>query len=689
MRAVWPSAAGPAVAQAAGPTMRRVMSHPNSVSLATDAPLRWDIQALRGLAVAWVLLHHAQLPGIAGGYLGVDIFFVISGYLITGLVQRALLAGRFSFRDFYARRARRLLPAAYVTLALTLLASPWLLNAREQLDLAAQARSALLFASNWVLWQQSGYFQGAAELKPLLHFWSLSLEEQYYLLLPALLWLCAPRWRRLAVALLVLASLVLCARWLTRDASLAFYALPSRAWELGLGSLVALWPAQQQLPVPLRAAAAISLLILPLLSLPGWPHPGPLALGACLATALLMRHPAESAQAPRGLRPLVWLGDRSYSLYLVHWPLMAAVHNAWVGTDKEAPPELQAWRGAALALALPLAWMLHRWVEVPGKLRLRGAAGWAALLVGSLSLAVLPSLTQRWVQAPEGQDFARLARPNHGFSPLCDAEQPYAPSAGCQQGARPQWMIWGDSYAMHLVPGLARHVGDAGLLQATKSSCGPFPGLAPYKPSAAPGETFAPRWVAQCQAFNEAVLAWLALHPEVHTVLLSSVLTQYLDTRHYSPRVLTPEGRMSAPAMGQAALQQALLDDLRRTAGRLRALGRRVLLVAPPPRADFNIAACLERRALGRWTLGATPDCRIDAEHRDASDAVVQAWLRQAEALLPVLRFEPQLCRGERCEVERDGVMIYRDQGHLSEAGSAWLLPRLDWPPAAEPSGPQ
>ncbi len=670
--------------------MRRDMNPPAPVSPATVEPLRWDIQALRGLAVAWVLLHHAQLPGVPGGYLGVDIFFVISGYLITGLVQRALQAGQFSFRAFYARRARRLLPAAYVTMALTLLASPWLLNAREQLDFAAQLQGALLFASNWVLWQQSGYFQGAAELKPLLHFWSLSLEEQYYLLLPALLWLCRPRWRRLAVGLLSLTSLALCLRWLTRDASLAFYALPSRAWELGLGSLVALWPERNRLPAgaqgAVRAGAALGLLALPLLNPAGWPHPGPLALGVCLATMLLMHPPAESAQAPRGMRPLVWLGDRSYSLYLVHWPLMAAVHNAWIGTAKEAPPALLAWRLGALALSLPLAWMLHRWVEVPGKTRLRGRPAWAALIVSSLCLAVLPGLTQRWVQASPGQDFARLTRPNHGFAPVCDAEEPYAPRAQCQRGEHPRWMVWGDSYAMHLVPGLAQHVGAQGLLQATKSSCGPFLNIAPYKPEAAPGETFAPRWVAQCQAFNRSVLAWLGGHPEVHTVVLSSLLTQYLDTRRYSPRRLTADGLPSSQAMDETALQQALLEDLLHSAEQLRRLGKRVLLIAPPPRADFNIAACLERQALGRWTLGATPDCRVDPAHQDAGSEQVRSWLQQVERRLPVLRFEPLLCRAQRCEVMQAGVMLYRDQGHLSEDGSRELLPRLAWP---EPSAAQ
>lgn len=665
--------------------MRRHMHtlpHDPQVPQATGDALRWDIQALRGVAVAWVLLHHAQLPGIPGGYLGVDIFFVISGYLITGLVQRALLAGRFSFRDFYARRARRLLPAAYVTLALTVAASPWLLNAREQVDLAAQARSALLFASNIVLWKQSGYFQGAAELKPLLHFWSLSLEEQYYLVLPALLWLCAPRWRRVAVFAGVLGSAALCAFWLSRDASFTFYGLPTRAWELGLGSMAALWPPRRRASMVLRLGAAAALLVLPMLNLPGWSHPGMLALGVTLATALLVRQPAEGLSgvaAPALLRPLVWLGDRSYSLYLVHWPLMAAVHNAWLGVDPAPGGVLAGWRLAALGVSLPLAMALHRWVEVPGKTALRGRRGALVLVAASLLLAVLPSLTQRWVQPPVGTDFERATRPNYGFSAACDAEQPYTAKPECEQGMAPTWMVWGDSYAMHLVSGLAVEAGASGLMQATKSSCGPFLTVAPYRPAAAPADTFAPSWLARCKDFNTAVLAWLDAHPEVHTVVLSSLLTQYLDERRYQPRQLGPDGLLSTDYLRGAALQQALLEDLRRTVGRLRASGRRVVFIAPPPRADFNVASCLERRSMGRWTLGAPADCRIDATHRDANADAVAAWLKQAEAIVPVLRFDPLLCTTGSCDVMQSDVMLYRDQGHLSEAGSARLVPRLDW----------
>lgn len=160
---------------------------------------RVDLQALRGVAVLLVLFYHADML-LPGGYLGVDVFFVISGYLITGLVCRALERGEFSFGEFYYRRAKRLLPAAYVTLLVTGLLAPVILNDAELRDFFAQLIGALTFSSNVVLFLQSGYFEGAADLKPLLHIWSLSIEEQYYFLLPAALVLLPQRFRLPAIS---------------------------------------------------------------------------------------------------------------------------------------------------------------------------------------------------------------------------------------------------------------------------------------------------------------------------------------------------------------------------------------------------------------------------------------------------------------------------------------------------------
>ncbi|MDG2571002.1 acyltransferase, partial [Vibrio parahaemolyticus] len=171
---------------------------------------RADIQALRGIAVLLVVIYHANVGLFPAGYLGVDIFFVISGFLITGLIKTHLEEGRFSFREFYYRRAKRLLPAAYTVIALTTIAAPFFLSDIGLQEFKFQVLGAITFTGNIALWLQSDYFAQAAETKPLLHVWSLAIEEQYYLLLPAFLLATPARlWLRV-VGLLLVISLALC-----------------------------------------------------------------------------------------------------------------------------------------------------------------------------------------------------------------------------------------------------------------------------------------------------------------------------------------------------------------------------------------------------------------------------------------------------------------------------------------------
>jgi peptidoglycan/LPS O-acetylase OafA/YrhL len=261
---------------------------------------RADIQALRGFAVLIVLCYHSKSGMLAQGYLGVDVFFVISGFVLTLLISADLGQHRFRLADFYLDRAKRLLPAAYVTFAVTALLAPLFLTSSEMADFQLQMVGAVTFSENFVLWQQSGYFGAAADLKPLLHIWSLAIEEQYYLLLPILLMCLPPRWRLPTSVALALASITLCVLYAGRE--LSFYLLSTRAFELTFGSIAALLPAGERVERGMRAAFWPAFVALPLVPAvrAGSVHPGPTAVLLCAATAVLIRreHPLLPERQP-------------------------------------------------------------------------------------------------------------------------------------------------------------------------------------------------------------------------------------------------------------------------------------------------------------------------------------------------------------------------------------------------------
>lgn len=622
--------------------------------------MRQDIQALRGVAVLLVLLYHARLGLVPGGFLGVDIFFVISGFLITSMIKKQIKRGSFSFIEFYYRRAKRLLPAAYVTFAITAVLSAWLLTSNELLHFRDQLAGAVTFNANIALWQQGTYFGGDADLKPLLHTWSLSIEEQYYLLIPALLFLLPRKWWLHAVSSILVASLALCIAMGLWKPAAAFYLFPTRAWELAVGSLgalVATSPPARQLAARLYLPAIAALVILPVRPI-DWLQPGIDAVLVCFATLTVILHRNQAIFSNRIGKSLQWTGDISYSLYLVHWPLFALATNVWID-------EVPVWvRLAMIPTSILLAWLQYRYVENPIRHAeiLPRRRFVVPALVASIVLIVTPVLLARSVDV---QTFSHARRPNVGLSPSCAFPRDFAPLQECRTSTAPRLLVWGDSYAMHMIPGMAATSGPLGLEQATKYVCGPFARLAPI--GAFTGATQNRLWAKQCLDFNRSVMKHIAQSPGLDIVVLSSVFKQYMWPERWAVVTATPRGiEQSAGGVDHA------ISEMRRTVAELRALGKRVVVLAPPPALDWDAGRCNERVLRGMPVLGRYSDCLVPDDEYRVMRANVLEFLRRlpSEAGVEVISFEDKLRQGSGYTTRHGNVIDYIADGHFSNDGS-------------------
>jgi peptidoglycan/LPS O-acetylase OafA/YrhL len=621
---------------------------------------RIDIQLLRAAAIALVVVHHTRLLPVPAGFLGVDVFFVISGYLMTGIIARERDLGTFGFGRFYARRVCRLLPSAYATLIVTALIAPFLLDSAEYRDFCAQLAGAFGFVANLVLWTQANYFTTGAVLKPLLHFWSLGIEEQYYLVLPlALVALPARGWLA-AMALATLASMAMCLWLVDHSPAFAFYMLPARFWELGLGSIVALGlrcGCLQARAMPIARCAALAILVVVPLIADERGHPGWPALAVTVATAVLIV-PGLSLRENAALRPLVALGNRSYALYLVHWPLLALANNAWLGTVP---------RSVDLAiLAASLVWMelQYRLVEHPlrhmpiNRRTLAMLVAVPALVLGGSAL---------WLRHAEPPpDPARSY--NFGLGQDCDLNQAFVFQAQCRTGRVPQLLVWGDSFAMQWVAGIAAS-SNVPIAQATRTTCGPFPGIAPANGAERPAG-----WARRCIDFNASVMSALSRAPQLRTVVLSSSLAQYLPGAepgwqlYRAGASLGPQDR------------EAVFASLADTVGALRAMGKAAVLIAPPPSAGFDVARCTSRQSERRPIIDRAAGCDFSLAEYQRVRRVNLAFLAEVERrhIVPVYRFDQTLCHGGRCAVVEQGTLLYRDAGHVSVPGSLVIGRKLD-----------
>ncbi len=639
---------------------------------------RPEIDGLRAVAVVPVVLFHADVTGFDGGFVGVDVFFVISGFLITTILAADIAAGRFTLAGFYERRVRRIFPALFVMLGLSTVAALALLLPFELEDYGRSLVASALFVSNIFFRQETGYFVAAAETKPLIHTWSLAIEEQFYIAFPICLWLLW-RWARRAVLPVVLvtlaASLALSIAMTHPQNDAAFFYTPARVWELLAGSALALAPRQRPLPrVVAEGLAALGLGLIAF-AIFGFdartPFPGVAAIlpvgGAVLVLAATKQN-ATRAGALLSLGPVRFFGLISYSLYLWHWPLLVFWRIGWIAPPT---PVTTAMVVLAAVAAATLSWhFVERPFRTKALLPRRPAllwAGVAALAVASVAgglVAGSEGLPGR--VSPRAQAIADARFDEVGFA-ACDSLPGGRPCViGDGPDAAARFVVWGDSHAGMLMPAFtaaARETHVTGLYLGA-AGCVPLLGANQY------------RWGFEtCADFADRIVAEIAARPELGTVVLVSRWAFYAESRRFRREVGHPVFISDAETARVSTAENARVfaRSLDRTLAALAALGRRVVLVTQAPENEFDLAVAMARADwLGRSVAFAPARADYDARQAGVDALFSAAEARGAAAILPL---GEALCGPVDCPVSQDGWPLYRDSNHLTATYAATLAP--------------
>lgn len=634
--------------------------------------VRQDIQFLRGVAVLVVVLFHSQIQIFNQGYLGVDVFFVVSGFLITNIILKQLNNGQFSFFEFYVRRARRLLPALFSTLIFTTLLGGFFFTQSQWADYNAQLIGALTFSANLILPTQIGYFDAAAEAQPLLHIWSLSLEEQYYFLLPIILFVTPKRYRGVIILALLLLSLWLCFTWiydsnqsvpfLWRFSDVAksvwtFFLLPTRAWELLIGSMGAFLVLKFPSFTPskwIKIVAFAFIVALCNIELDST-HPGIESIIVTFSTVIILVGKSDWLPNNTLSKFVSKLGDYSYSIYLVHWPLMVF---AFLGFSGQIP-----FLGKIGLIIFSIVLGALQFLYVENKFRFGNYTSRFSLkekLAFSASLFIVPFLLFS-NKLNSSNPFDEIRAANYGLSAACN--DPFQDDgsihADCSTTALPDVAVWGDSYAMHLVPGIAEQ--SSSFVQLTKSVCGPFLNVAPVTPIY--GET----WAKGCVQFNQNVLDYLKKSASVRHVILSSSFEHYFNANN---RLLTAGEVTNIPS------PEEVIKHFRASLLALEKLGVGITIVSPPPKSGFNIGDCLERKYSKKLLFRS--DCTFHQQVYTQYQSQIIELLREVEQHYRVVWLSDSMCDGALCHVEKEGTFMYRDKGHFTIEGSKLVLSQIN-----------
>jgi hypothetical protein len=521
------------------------------------------------------------------------------------------------------------------------------------------------FSSNILFWRESGYFEAAAEEKPLLHTWSLAVEEQFYLFFPIfllLIWRLGRKKSFLLIALFATFSFLL-SEWGWRNQATAnFYLAPTRAWELLAGSICAFFIVGRSLYRDEFLSLVGLILILCSIFFYDERIPFPSfysllpAIGVCLI--IIFASPKTLTSKILSFKPFVFIGLLSYSAYLWHQPLFAFARLRFF----EPPTSIFIFLTCLSLLCGYLSW---RFIESPfrgtepllaSRSRLFSYSLFSLVLIGLIGAGGILtnglSSTSAHRIALAHQE-SRIS-PNHGISSQCDGN--FTPLTDCTSSEDPELLLWGDSFAMHLFHGLKASNDSAKIRQFTQSSCSPILGLAQLNPTKNKGET----WAYGCMDFNEKVFSWLSQSESIEFVVLSSPFGW-----------VTKESTINIEGDVHGASRSIAISAFEESIRKIRELGVGVVVVSPTPFSDRNIGDCLFKKY--QFDLNIKCDFSLDEEDHRID------FLKEASSFVPVYWLHNDICNGGVCYAAINDTLIYQDEGHLTREGSAFLGKTNHW----------
>jgi peptidoglycan/LPS O-acetylase OafA/YrhL len=653
---------------------------------------RPDVDGLRALAVLAVLFYHARLKAFSGGFIGVDVFFVISGYLITTKILNGIQANSFSLVSFYEMRIRRIVPALFSVVLFTLIVGGWLYSAVDYEELGKSAIATTFSLANYLFWSQAGYFERPSVLKPLLHTWSLSIEEQFYLFLPILLVVISRYLKsKFSSALLILAgiSFIASVYVLYQDASAAFYFAHLRAWEFLIGGLLLhnttrlkTWHKE------VLSFMGLAMILVAVFSYSAeTSFPGQMALLPVSGAALIIycgKQYQPFVSKILNLKPLVFIGKISYSLYLWHWPLIVFLRYYLI---REATAfDILLW----FIVTFILSYFSWKFIETPFRVRTNLVR--PKIFIFAASFLILNVIFSSAVYFYQGFP-SRFENDRQALSPVSDWDYEANQWIKCfareennyhfpriddtcllGDGKRePSFFLWGDSHADAMSASLNASALRTGVTGRVIGGSG-CPPLLQINFSVGPTMEY-------CFRQNERIVNYIEQHPEYKTIVLSSRWALYTNGTRYK----TEEGSVPTLSDIEAGSNEppsnAYLFEvgLERTVEKLVSLNREVVIVYPVPEIGYDVPSSYSiAMRTGRDINDIIAPTLVEFLDRNAIVLNVFEEIKSRHKDLVILEPSTVLCSNDKCKVIENHTPLYRDDDHLSTFGAIYVSSIFD-----------